>query len=126
MAATARSSRQYRRRNWEYKRVLVPRTSPGFSAAGALAAQPCIDEERSYIVAGTKADIHHLRQLWQELDQRAEHFLLQAGFDRRDMHCRYQLNLRYPGQNWSLTVDAAAVHGALDLSFAGDELIASK
>jgi N-methylhydantoinase A len=105
------------------QRVLVPRTSPGFSATGALAAQPCIDEERSYIVAGTKADIRHLRQLWRELDQRAEHFMQQAGFHRHDMLCRYQLNLRYPGQNWSLTVEAAAVHGAQDLSFANGELI---
>ena len=105
-------------------RVLVPRTSPGFSATGALAAQPCIDEERSYIVAGTKADIQHLRHLWQELDQRAEYFLQQAGFQRQDMHCRYQMNLRYPGQNWSLTVDAASVQGAQDFSFAQESLIA--
>jgi hypothetical protein len=41
------------------------------------------------------------------------------------MHCRYQLNLRYPGQNWSLTVDAATRNpGARpDLSFADDTLI---
>ncbi|HEY6132169.1 MAG TPA: hydantoinase/oxoprolinase family protein, partial [Halioglobus sp.] len=106
------------------RRVLVPRTSPGFSATGALAAQPCIDEERSYIVAGTAADIHRLRQLWDELDQRAEQFLLEAGFTRQDIRCRYQLNLRYPGQNWSLTVDAAERQGARDLSFANDDLVA--
>ena len=51
-AATARCSRRSRPRIWASQRVLVPRTSPGFSATGALAAQPCIDEERSYIVAG--------------------------------------------------------------------------
>jgi len=106
------------------QRVLVPRTSPGFSATGALAAQPCIDEERSYIAAGAQADIKRLRQLWEELDQRAEHFLLEAGFTRADIHCRYQVNLRYPGQNWSLTVDAAQQRGARDLSFADDKLIA--
>lgn len=105
-------------------RVLVPRTSPGFSATGALAAQPSIDEERSYITAGTQADVNRLRQLWAELDQRAEQFLLQAGFKRPDIHCRYQVNLRYPGQNWSLTVDAQDVHGAQDLSFADDQLVA--
>jgi N-methylhydantoinase A len=104
-------------------RVLVPRTSPGFSATGALAAQPSIDEERSYIVPGTEADVDHLRHLWKELDQRAESYLLQAGFERDDIHCRYQLNVRYPGQNWSLTVDAADVRGAQDLSFAGEQLV---
>jgi N-methylhydantoinase A len=105
------------------KRVLVPRTSPGFSATGALAAQPCIDEERSYIIPGTQADIARLRQLWDELDQRAAHFLQEAGFSRQDLRCRYQLNLRYPGQNWSLTVDAAEACGPQDLSFADDGLI---
>lgn len=103
-------------------RVLVPRTSPGFSATGALAAQPCIDEERSYIVPGDAADIHRLRQLWQELNLRAEQYLLEAGFTSADIHYRYQLNLRYPGQNWSLTVDAAQQHGTRDLSFAHDDL----
>jgi len=103
-------------------RVLVPRTSPGFSATGALAAQPCIDEERSYIVPGDAADTDRLRQLWQDLAEHAEQHLLQAGFRREDIHCRYQLNLRYPGQNWSLTVDAAEVQGTGDLSFVSPEL----
>lgn len=107
------------------QRVLIPRTSPGFSATGALAAQPCIDEERSYIVPGTEADIDRLRQLWRELDERAEQFLLQAGFQRQDIQCRYQLNLRYPGQNWSLTVDAETVCGEQDLTFADDALVAT-
>jgi N-methylhydantoinase A len=106
------------------KRVLVPRTSPGFSATGALAAQPCIDEERSYIVSGTEADISRIRQFWEDLDQRAEQFLVAAGFTRQDIRCRYQLNLRYPGQNWSLTVEAATTTGAQDLSFARDDLVA--
>ncbi len=103
-------------------RVLVPRTSPGFSATGALAAQPSIDEERSYIVPGTGADVDRLKQLWQELAEHAGRHLLQAGFERGDIHCRYQLNLRYPGQNWSLTVDAAEVQGSGDLTFVTADL----
>ncbi len=107
------------------QRVLVPRTSPGFSATGALAAQPCIDEERSYIVAGTKADIHRLRQLWRRTGSTRRALTCWRPVSTgRTCCCRYQLNLRYPGQNWSLTVDAAAVQGAQDLSFANDELIA--
>lgn len=104
------------------QRVLVPKSSPGFSALGALAAQPAIDEERSYLVAAGKADVARLRALWEELDVRAEHFLLSAGFARAEMHARYQINLRYPGQNWSLTVDAADVQGARDLKFVTDAL----
>jgi len=97
---------------------LVPRTSPGFSATGALTAQPSIDEERACLTPANAADSARLRELWQELDQRAEHFLQDAGFAPADIQRRYQVNLRYPGQNWSLTVDAAEVSGPCDLAFA--------
>ncbi len=105
-------------------RVLVPRTSPGFSATGALTARPGIDEERAYLAPASDASVERLRELWAELDARAETFLTAAGFRRADMQCRYQLNLRYPGQNWSLTVDAAQVTGEQDLSFADEQLVA--
>jgi N-methylhydantoinase A len=98
-------------------RVLVPKASPTFSALGALAAQPYIDEERSYIVSAGGADVSRLRKLWQELDERAEGYFVAAGFARDEMTARYQLNLRYPGQNWSLTVNVKEVKGARDLSF---------
>ncbi|MEM9255344.1 MAG: hydantoinase/oxoprolinase family protein [Pseudomonadota bacterium] len=105
------------------KRVLVPRTSPGFSASGALTARPCIDEERAYLASAEQASPERLQALWQELDDRAERFLKQAGFDRTAMHCRYQVNLRYPGQNWALTVDAHETAGPRDLSFVDDALL---
>jgi len=104
------------------ERVLVPRTSPGFSATGALTAQPCIDEERSYLVSAVQADPTRLRELWGELGERAESFLAAAGFTREQLHCRYQVNLRYPGQNWSLTVNAIETDGARDLDFVNDAL----
>ncbi|GAB5450226.1 MAG: hydantoinase/oxoprolinase family protein [Halioglobus sp.] len=107
------------------RRVLVPRTSPGFSATGALTARPGIDEERAYLTPASQADAAHLQQLWQALDEQAEHYLQEAGFVRAAMHCRYQINLRYPGQNWSLTVDAAVTRGKRDLSFAGDGVVAT-
>jgi N-methylhydantoinase A len=100
------------------ERVLVPRASPAFSALGALAARPSVDEERSYIAPAHLADVTRLRSLWQELDDRAERFLAAAGFARDDVTTRYQLNLRYPGQNWALAVDVAETKGVRDLSFA--------
>jgi len=99
------------------RRVLIPRASPAFSALGALSAAPSIDEERSYLAPAATADLDTLTRLWLELDGRAEHFLEAAGFARSALAARYQMNLRYPGQNWSLAVDAAEVHGARDLSF---------
>ena len=98
------------------RRVLVPKASPAFSALGALAALPSLDEERSYLAPAATADLAILRGLFRELDERAEHFLAAAGFPASEIRARYQLNLRYPGQNWSLAVDVAdrKGEGALD------------
>jgi N-methylhydantoinase A len=104
------------------QRVIIPRTSPAFSALGALAADPAIDEERSYLApAGTLAP-DRLRELWAGLQERAVHFLESAGFGRPEIRARYQLNLRYPGQNWSLPVDVADVQGPGNLDFVGPGL----
>lgn len=98
-------------------RVLVPRASATFSALGALAALPGIDEERSSLVPAGQADLDRLRALWEELDVRAERFFVDAGIPRAEVVADYQLNLRYAGQNWSLPVGVARAPGARDLSF---------
>ncbi|MCS5637072.1 MAG: hydantoinase/oxoprolinase family protein [Myxococcota bacterium] len=89
------------------ERVLIPRASPTFSALGALAAPPMIDEERSYLVSAQEADPRQLASLWKELEDRASSFFRGAGFLREEVAAQYQVNLRYPGQNWSLTVDVS-------------------
>lgn len=104
------------------RRVLVPKASPAFSALGALAALPSLDEERSYLVPAATADLAVLRSLWQELDERAEHYLRAAGFDRSEVSARYQVNLRYPGQNWSLAVEVAQQLGPRDLGFVNESM----
>ena len=86
--------------------VRVPRASPTFSALGALAARPMIDEERAYLAIAEKADLSRLAGLWEELAERADRYFVEAGFARDSVSLQYQMTLRYPGQNWSLTVDA--------------------
>lgn len=103
-------------------KVLVPKASPAFSALGTLAAKPSIDEERSYIAPASAPDLHRLRALWQELDQRAGKYFADAGFSPQEVTARYQMNLRYPGQNWSLTFDIRTNRGLQDLSFVDDAL----
>ncbi len=103
-------------------RVLVPRASPAFSALGALAAEPSIDEERSMLSPASRADPARLSEIWRELQERALRHLQAAGFANADVTARYALALRYPGQNWSLAVDVAEVRGPGDLSFIGDAL----
>jgi N-methylhydantoinase A len=104
-------------------RVLVPKASPAFSALGALAAQPAIDEERAYLRTASQAKAEEIAALWEALDARAAGFLAAAGHPRERVTARYQLNLRYPGQNWSLTVDVAERRGARDLGFAREGLV---
>jgi len=98
-------------------RVLVPKASPNFSALGTLVANPSIDEERSYIAPANALDPARLQSLWRELEQRAAKFLGDAGFAAGDIAARYQMNMRYPGQNFALTFDVARRQGLGDLSF---------
>jgi N-methylhydantoinase A len=110
-------------------KVLVPKASPAFSALGTLAAKPSIDEERSYIAPADNLDVAKLESLWNELDQRAGKYFAEAGFSRGEVTARYQMNMRYPGQNWSLTFDIRINTGLGDLSFVdaalGPEAIAA-
>ena len=102
-------------------RVLVPKASPTFSALGTLVANPSIDEERSYIAPADALDIAKLKQLWSDLAARAEKYFADAKFANSDVKARYQISMRYGGQNWSLMFD---IHqGALgDLSFVNERL----
>jgi N-methylhydantoinase A len=99
------------------EKVLVPKASPAFSALGTLASKPSIDEERSCIAPAANLDLHKLRALWSELDERAGKYFAEAGYARGDVTARYQMNMRYPGQNWALTFDISVNKGLADLSF---------
>ncbi|MCX7864913.1 MAG: hydantoinase/oxoprolinase family protein, partial [Novosphingobium sp.] len=101
-------------------RVLVPKASPTFSALGTLVANPTIDEERSYITPANVADLDRIRQLWSEICKRAEKFFTDAQFRPENIVVNYQLNMRYPGQNFSLSLDYKAGGRLHDLSFVDD------
>ncbi len=103
-------------------KVLVPKASPTFSALGTLVADPTIDEERSYIVQADKADLAKLEDLWGQLAARAEKYFTAAGFARDAVTADYQLNMRYPGQNFALTFAVKGEGRLGDLSFVDDAL----
>ncbi len=105
-------------------RVLVPKASPTFSALGTLVANPTIDEERSYIASASVLDVERIRKLWSELSDRAARFFTAAQFRAEDIRADYRLNMRYPGQNFSLSFDFAAVTPLGDLGFIGDDFAA--
>jgi N-methylhydantoinase A len=98
-------------------KVLVPKASPTFSALGTLVANPTIDEERSYMAPANVLDIEKLRALWTELADRAAKYFTDASFAKGDVVANYQLNMRYPGQNFSLTFDVTHDGKLGDLSF---------
>lgn len=103
-------------------RVLVPKASPTFSALGTLVANPSIDEERSCLTPATALDLERLKVLWTELAGRAETYFADAGFTRDDVVATYQLNMRYPGQNFALTFDVKPNGRLGDLSFVDERL----
>ena len=106
-------------------RVLVPKASPTFSALGTLVAHPTIDEERSYIASASALDVARIRTLWTELSDRAARFFTAAQFRAEDIRADYRLNMRYPGQNFSLSFDFAAETALGDLGFI-DETFAAR
>jgi N-methylhydantoinase A len=98
-------------------KVLVPKASPTFSALGTLVANPSIDEERSYIAPVGSLDLGKLKALWNDLEVRAEKYFAEARFAATQLSAKYQMKMRYPGQNWSLTFDLKINQGLHDLSF---------
>jgi N-methylhydantoinase A len=102
------------------EKVLVPKASPTFSALGTLVAKPSIDEERSFICPANNPNLEKLKSLWQELGVRAEKYFADANFSTADVTAKYQINMRYRGQNWALTFDMHTGKGVKDLFFAND------
>lgn len=103
------------------RKVLVPKASPTFSALGTLVADPCIDEERSFICPAEAPDLQRLESLWRELGERARRYFTDARFTVAQIRATYQLNMRYRGQNWALSFDMH--EGAVDdFSFLDDSL----
>ncbi|MDR2858180.1 MAG: hydantoinase/oxoprolinase family protein [Novosphingobium sp.] len=98
-------------------RVLVPKASPTFSALGTLVANPMIDEERSYFVKATEIDLDKVKRLWTELADRSCKYFTDAGFKAEDVVAHYQLNMRYPGQNFSLTFNVPSNGRLHDFAF---------
>jgi len=101
-------------------RVLVPKASPAFSALGTLVADPSIDEERSYLSPADSIEIGRLVALWSDLAARARKYFSGGMFPLQQVAARYQMNMRYPGQNWSLTFDIHVAQGLDAPSFVDD------
>ena len=87
--------------------MLVPKTSPAFSALGLLIADYGVDLQRSYISPSGRASPGRIAALFREMEAQAERELAVAGLTPKDLELRRYLNLCYPGQTFDMSVPLA-------------------
>ena len=88
-------------------RLLVPKTSPAFSALGLLIADYVVDTQRSYIAPSGRADVARIDELFVELERHAAGELRAARLSEDDLEFQRFLNLCYPGQTFDMAVPAS-------------------
>ncbi|TFH21988.1 MAG: hydantoinase/oxoprolinase family protein [Myxococcales bacterium] len=88
------------------RRLIVPKTSPAFSALGLLIADCVVDTQRSYIAPAAHADVGRVNELLAEVTKHAESELAKAGIERDKLELRRFLNICYPGQTFDMAVPA--------------------
>ncbi len=93
------------------RKLIVPKTSPAFSALGLLIADYVVDEQRAYITPAGRAEAERVNELLREMEDAAERELSAAGLSRGDLDFRRFLNICYPGQTFDMAVPAVAGAG---------------
>jgi N-methylhydantoinase A len=93
--------------------VLVPKTSPAFSALGLLLSDHVIDEMRAYITPVGRADVARINGLYAEMEQAARAVLAARAARRRRIELRRFAHLCYPGQTFDIAVPVTTRNGRL-------------
>jgi N-methylhydantoinase A len=84
--------------------VLVPKTSPAFSALGLLLSDHIIDEMRAYITPVGRAELDRINALFIEMEQTARAVLAQRRSHRARVDLRRFVHMCYPGQTFDIAV----------------------
>jgi len=87
--------------------LLVPRTSPAFSALGLVIADSVVDIKRSYIAPAGRAEADRINALLAEVEAQAAEELRVAGLGRDEIDFHRYLAICYPGQTFDMAVPAA-------------------
>jgi N-methylhydantoinase A len=95
------------------RRLLVPKTSPAFSALGLLLADSVVDTQRSYIAPSGRAEPGRINELLDELEEHAARELRTAGLGPEDLVFERFLAICYPGQTFDMPVPAVTSGGRL-------------
>jgi N-methylhydantoinase A len=85
-------------------RVLVPKTSPAFSALGLLVSDYVIDLMRAYVVKLSDIDVARVRALTTELGRQAEAELAPARLGPGATQADFFAQMCYDGQNFDMPV----------------------
>ena len=93
--------------------VLVPKTSPAFSALGLLLSDHIVDEMRAYITPVGRAEIDRVNALFVEMEHAARAVLAARGGSRTRVELRRFAHLCYPGQTFDIAVPVAGRNGLL-------------
>jgi N-methylhydantoinase A len=95
------------------RKLLVPKTSPAFSALGLLLADYGVDTQRSYISPSGRAEVDQINRLLAELEDDAARELRSAGIGPEDLLFQRFLAICYPGQTFDMPVPALTSGGRL-------------
>lgn len=85
-------------------RVLVPKSSPAFSALGMLVADYVVDLMRAYVVKLSETDLDRVRQLIAELQLEAEQEMAPANLAADQVRTQVMVQMCYQGQNFDMSV----------------------
>ena len=95
------------------RQLIVPKTSPAFSALGLLIADYTVDAERSYIAPAGSAEPDRIGRLFAELEAQAERELGIAGIAPSEIERHRTLCMCYPGQTFDMPVPAQTSGGRM-------------
>jgi N-methylhydantoinase A len=90
------------------RRMIIPKTSPAFSALGLLIADYIVHAQRAYIRPAKRAKIQEIDLLFEEMAGAAENELALARVARADLSFSRFLCMSYPGQTFDMAVPASA------------------
>jgi N-methylhydantoinase A len=85
-------------------RVIVPKSSPAFSALGLVVSDYVVDLMRAYVVSLSEIDLTRVRDLVTELRAQADEELAPARLPRDRIEADVFLQMCYRGQNFDMSV----------------------
>jgi N-methylhydantoinase A len=95
------------------RQLIVPKTSPAFSALGLLIADYVVDTQRSYITPAGRAEAARVNELFEEMERHAQSELAAAGLDGAASVFHRYLNVCYSGQTFDMAVPAVISDGRM-------------